>query len=98
MNASAGRNLEDEIGKKDQPQKEKHVFQGAADGLIRIGYFDERHARAVVSSPVIESSVPSARTPRAMKGTDQSAVKPELDMLRLTGKMPPSNPGFRQSP
>src|ERR1700735_1299183 len=54
--------------------------------------------RAVASRRVMASLGPSARTPRAMKGTDHSAVKPWFDMLRLTGRIPPSNPGLRQSP
>src|SRR5438445_128530 len=53
---------------------------------------------AVASSPLTESPVPSARTPRAMNGIDQSALKPLGDTLRLVGKNPPSNPGLGQSP
>src|SRR3569833_2354022 len=53
---------------------------------------------AVASRPEILSLVPSARTPRAMKGTLQSALNPDGATLRFKGRNPPSKPGFRQSP
>src|SRR4051794_41449503 len=53
---------------------------------------------AVESRPAIDSLCPSARTPRAIKGNDHSAVKPLGETVRLTGRKPPSNPGLGQSP
>ena len=45
---------------------------------------------AVEPKPLIASLSPSARTPRAIKGTDHSAVNPFAEMVRLTGRNPPS--------
>ena len=39
----AGCNFKDEIRKKEQAQKEKDVFEGSVDGLVGVGYFDERN-------------------------------------------------------
>src|SRR6202034_1630918 len=44
VDALGGGDFKDEIGKEDESQKERHVFEGAADGLVGVGHFDEGDA------------------------------------------------------
>jgi hypothetical protein len=45
VNPLAGCNFEYEVGKEQQSQKEKCVFEGSVDGLIWICHLDERNAK-----------------------------------------------------
>src|SRR6267142_2134485 len=54
--------------------------------------------RAALSSVLTAVLVPSARTPRAMKGTNHSPVNPCKETVRLIGTKLPSKPGLGQSP